>query len=153
VKTRSALSCVSVFVTVAAPALLALSTVVLRSADSIPAHIAGRFRDATGFERSASGQYFVFDRRSQIVFGVDADRQGAWEIVHIGSEPGRIINPVAFASEPSGTFVVADAPNNQERIQIFTPAGFRTGGFVLPGKSRARVSLVFPCGRATRRVR
>jgi hypothetical protein len=109
--------------------------------DSIPVHIAGRFRDPTGFERSASGQYFVFDRRSQIVFGIDADRQSAWEIVHIGSEPGRIINPVAFASEPSGTFVVADAPNNQERIQIFTPAGFRIGGFLLPGRTRARVVL------------
>ena len=127
-KTRSSLSCVSVVVTaiVATPALLALSTEVLRSVDSIPAHVAGRFRDATGFERSSSGEYFVFDRRSQIVFGIDAERRSAWEIVHIGSEPGRIINPVAFASEPSGTFVVADAPNNQERIQIFTPAGFRT---------------------------
>jgi hypothetical protein len=126
---------------VAAPALLALSTGVLRSVDSIPVHIAGRFRDAAGFERAASGQYFVFDRRSQIVFGIDADRQSAWEIVHIGSEPGRIINPVAFASEPAGTFVVADAPNNQERIQIFTPAGFRIGGFLLTGRARARVVL------------
>jgi hypothetical protein len=120
---------------------LALSTGVLQSVDSIPAHLAGRFRDATGFERSASGQYFVFDRRSQIVFGIDAERQSTWEIVHIGNEPGRIINPVAFASEPSGTFVVADAPNNQERIQIFTPAGFRIGGFLLPGRARARVVL------------
>jgi hypothetical protein len=143
VKTRSSLSCVSVFVTavVATPVLLALNAGVLRSVDSIPAHVAGRFRDAAGFERSASGQYFVFDRRSQIVFGIDADHQSAWEIVHIGSEPGRIINPVAFASEPAGTFVVADAPNNQERIQIFTPAGFRIGGFLLPGRTRARVVL------------
>ena len=28
-------------------------------------------------------------------------------------------------SSPNGTFVVADAPNNRERIQIFTPAGLR----------------------------
>jgi hypothetical protein len=126
---------------VLAPAVLALNTGVLHSVDSIPAHLAGRFRDAVGFERSKSGQYFVFDRRSQIVFGIDADRQSAWEIVHIGNEPGRIINPVAFASEPSGTFAVADAPNNQERIQIFTPAGFRIGGFLLPGHARARVVL------------
>jgi hypothetical protein len=143
VKTSSFLSCISVFITAvaAAPALLALNTAVLRSVDSIPAHLAGRFRDATGFERSASGQYFVFDRRGQIVFGIDANRQSVWEIVHIGSEPGRIIDPVAFATEPSGTFVVADTPNNQERIQVFTPAGFRIGGFVLPGRTRARVVL------------
>jgi len=121
--------------------LLALRADVLESIDAIPAHLAGRFRDVAGFERSASGQYFVFDRRSQIVFGIDDRHSSAWEIVHIGSEPGRIINPVAFAVDASGTFVVADAPNNQERIQVFTPAGFRIGGFLLPGRMRARVVL------------
>ncbi len=120
---------------------LALGPDVLRSVDAIPAHIAGRFRDPSGFERAASGQYFVFDRRSQIVFGVDERGESAWEIVHIGNEPGRILNPFAFAVAPDGTFAVADAPNNQERIQIFTPAGFRIGGFTLPGKPRARVAL------------
>src|SRR4029077_635165 len=114
---------------------------VVRSVDAIPASVAGRFRDPSGFERSSSGQYFVFDRRSQIVYGVDARGESAWEIVHIGNEPGRILNPFAFAVSADGTFAVADAPNNQERIQIFTPAGFRTGGFTLPGKPRARVVL------------
>ena len=120
---------------------LAIGPDVVRSIDAIPAHVAGRFRDPAGFERSASGQYFVFDRRNQIVYGVDARGEDAWEIVHIGNEPGRILNPFAFAVAPDGTFAVADAPNNQERIQIFSPAGFRTGGFTLPGKPRARVSL------------
>jgi hypothetical protein len=120
---------------------LALGPDVIRSVDAIPAHIAGRFRDPSGFERASSGQYFVFDRRSQIVYGVDERGGSAWEIVHIGNEPGRILNPFAFAVAPNGTFAVADAPNNQERIQIFTPAGFRTGGFTLPGKPRARVVL------------
>jgi hypothetical protein len=114
---------------------------MVRSVDAIPAHIAGRFRDPFGFERSASGEYFVFDRRSQIVWGVDPRGDSAWEIVHIGNEPGRILNPFAFAVAPDGTFAVGDAPNNQERIQIFTPAGFRIGGFTLPGKPRARIAL------------
>ena len=121
--------------------VLAIGPDVVRSIDAIPAHVAGQFRDPFGFERSASGQYFVFDRRSQIVYGVDARGEHAWEIVHIGNEPGRLLNPFAFAVAPDGTFAVADAPNNQERIQIFSPAGFRTGGFTLPGKPRARVSL------------
>jgi hypothetical protein len=121
--------------------VLAIGPDVVRSIDAIPAHVAGQFRDPFGFERSASGQYFVFDRRSQIVYGVDSRGEQAWEIVHIGNEPGRILNPFAFAVAPDGTFAVADAPNNQERIQIFSPAGFRTGGFTLPGKPRARVSL------------
>jgi hypothetical protein len=124
------------------PALLyALRADTLQSVDAIPAHLAGRFRDPVGFERSRSGQYFIFDRRSQIVYGIDDRRASTWEIVHIGNEPGRIINPVAFAVEPSGTFVVADAPDNRERIQVFTPAGFRIGGFLLPGRMRARVVL------------
>jgi hypothetical protein len=126
---------------VASLVVLALGPEVLRSVDAIPAHVAGQFRDPFGFERSASGQYFVFDRRSQIVFGVDGRGESAWEIVHIGSEPGRILNPFAFAVAPDGTFAVGDAPNNQERIQIFTPAGFRIGGFTLPGKPRARITL------------
>ncbi len=126
---------------VIAPALSALTAGVLRSVDAIPAHIAGRFRDPAGFERSASGQYFVFDRRSQIVYGIDERHSSVWEIVHIGNEPGRILNPVAFAVEPSGTFAVADAPDNQERIQVFSAAGFRVGGFLLPGRRRARVVL------------
>jgi hypothetical protein len=121
--------------------VLALGPDVVRSVDAIPAGVAGRFRDPAGFERSSSGQYFVFDRRSQIVYGVDARGESVWEIVHIGNEPGRILNPFAFAVSANGSFAVADAPNNQERIQIFTPAGFRTGGFTLPGKPRARVVL------------
>jgi hypothetical protein len=36
---------------------------------------------------------------------------------------------------------VADAPNNRERIQIFTPAGFRIGGFLLPGRLKTRVVI------------
>jgi len=129
------------FLAAASLVVLALGPDVLRSVDAIPAHVAGRFRDPFGFERSASGQYFVFDRRSQIVFGVDERGDSAWEIVHIGNEPGRILNPFAFAAAPDGTFAVADAPDNVERIQIFTPAGFRIGGFTLPGRPRARVVL------------
>jgi hypothetical protein len=120
---------------------LAIGPDVVRSVDAIPAAVAGRFRDPKGFERSSSGQYFVFDRRSQIVYGVDARGAAAWEIVHIGNEPGRILNPFAFAVAANGSFAVADAPGNQERIQIFSPAGFRVGGFMLAGKPRARVVL------------
>jgi hypothetical protein len=121
--------------------LLALGPDVVRSVDAIPAHVAGRFRDPAAFERSASGQYFVFDRRSQIVYGVDARGETFWEVVHIGNEPGRLLNPFAFAVAGDGSFAVADSPGNQERIQIFTPAGFRIGGFTLPGRPRARVVL------------
>jgi len=122
-----------------APSLAAIKPDVLRSVGAVPAHVAGRFREPVGFQQSASGQYFVFDRRAHRVFGVDAEQSSSWEIIQIGAEEGRIIEPTAFAVEPNGTFVVADAPNGRERIQIFTPAGFRIGGFLLPGRMRPRV--------------
>ena len=122
-----------------APAVHGLPTDTLRSVRAVPAHVAGRFRNPAGFQQSASGQYFVFDRRSHVVFGLDEAQESAWEIVHIGAEEGRIIDPTAFSVEPGGSFAVADAPHNRERVQIFSPAGFRTGGFMLPGRAQPRV--------------
>jgi hypothetical protein len=124
-----------------AAVLNALAPDILRSSGAVPAHIAGQFRQPVGFQQSSSGQYFVFDRRAHTVYGLDAQQSSAWEIVTIGGESGRIIDPTAFAVEPNGTFVVADAPNGRERIQIFTPAGFRIGGFLLPGRLKARVVI------------
>jgi hypothetical protein len=119
----------------------ALKPDVLRSSGAVPPHIAGKFREPIGFQQSASGQYFVFDRRAHVVHGLDAQQASSWEIVHIGGEEGRIIDPTAFAVAPNGTFAVADAPNNRERIQIFTPVGFRIGGFLLPGRLKTRVVM------------
>jgi hypothetical protein len=119
----------------------ALAPEVLRSSGAVPAYVAGQFRAPAGFQQSASGQYFVFDRRAHTVYGLDAQLSSAWTIVTIGGESGKIIDPTAFAVEPNGSFVVADAPNNRERIQIFTPAGFRIGGFMLPGRLKTRVMI------------
>src|SRR3954452_6246554 len=119
----------------------ALTPEVLRSTGAVPAYVAGQFREPAGFQQSSSGQYFVFDRRGHTVYGVDAQQSSAWQIVMIGGESGKIIDPTAFAVEPNGTFIVADAPNNRERIQIFSPAGFRIGGFLLPGRLKARVVI------------
>ena len=121
--------------------LSALTPEVLRSTGAVPAHIAGQFREPAGFQQSASGQYFVFDRRGHTVYGLDAEQSGVAKIVTIGGESGKIIDPTAFSVEPNGTFIVADAPNNRERIQIFSSAGFRIGGFVLPGRLKQRVVI------------
>jgi len=61
--------------------------------------------------------------------------------VQIGFEEGRILQPSAFASAPDGSFVVADAPNAVERVQIFRPDGVKVGGFGLPGRNAARITL------------
>lgn len=114
---------------------------VLQSTGGVPAHLAGPFREPAGFQQSASGQYFVFDRRAHAVYGLDAALTTSWEIIKIGAEPGRIIDPTAFSVAPDGTFVVADTPGGVERIQIFTPVGFPIGGFSLPGRATARISI------------
>ena len=77
--------------------LAARPAAVLRSTSAIPPEISGKFRDAAAFAQSASGQYYVFDRRAHAVYGVDQRQTRTWEIVQIGEEPGRIIDPTAFS--------------------------------------------------------
>src|SRR5256885_15640595 len=123
------------------PQLAALRPDILQSTGAIPASIAGRFGGAAGFQQSASGQSFVFDRRAHAVFGIDEGQTSSWEVVRIGAEPGRIIDPTAFSVARDGTFVVADAPGGLERIQVFNAVGFPIGGLSLPGRAIARISL------------
>ena len=113
----------------------------LRAVSALPVEIVGEFREPLGFERLASGQELVFDRRGHAVYGVTADRSASRKLVAIGGEDGRVIEPTAFDAEPNGTFVVADAPNGRERVQIFTSDGVRAGGFTLPGRATPRVTL------------
>jgi hypothetical protein len=119
----------------------AIEPVEIRAVSAVPAHLAGQFRRAAGFQQSAPGQYFVFDRASHAIYGIDERQTTAWEIVRIGPEPGRIIDPTAFSVEPGGSIAVADAPNNRERVQFFASDGRAIGGFTLPGRSKARVTL------------
>ena len=75
------------------------------------------------------------------MFGIDEAREGSWQIVQVGHEEGRLLQPGAFDAEPGGTFVVTDAPNGRERLQFFGPAGARLSGFSLPGRMAARITV------------
>lgn len=113
---------------------------VLRSTGGVPAHIAGMFREPVGFQQTDSGQYFVFDRRAHAVYTIADD--AAKKVVDIGAEPGRVIDPTAFDLDPSnGSFVVADAPRRQPRVQVFTADGRRFSGFTLPEREKPRLTL------------
>ena len=114
---------------------------VLRSVSAIPPQIVGEFEEPVAFQQAASGQYFVFDRRGHTVYGIDEKRTAAWKLIQIGSETGRVIEPGAFDLASNGTFAVADAPRGIERIQVFGPGGNVIGGFTLPGRSDARVTV------------
>jgi DNA-binding beta-propeller fold protein YncE len=115
---------------------------VLRSVGSVPPEIVGVFDDPVAFQQALSGQYFVLDRRGHTVYGIDAARTTSWKIVQIGQESGRIIEPSGFDLEPTqSTFVVADAPEGRERVQIFGSGGRLLGGFTLPGRAEMRVVI------------
>jgi DNA-binding beta-propeller fold protein YncE len=111
----------------------ALQVETLRSVGGLPAHVAGRFNELSVCRQTRDGTFLVFDRRSQTVFSVAPSADGPREIVQIGAEPGRILQPYAFDVTPDGTFVVADTPSNRSRVQLFLPSGSRLGGFSLPG--------------------
>jgi len=124
-----------------AASVAAVGPDLLVSVRAVPPEIAGRIREARGFQQSAFGKLFVFDRRGHTVYGIDEQQTSMWEIVQIGAEPGRILDPTAFSVAPDGSFVVADAPGNRERIQIFGPAGNRLGGFLLASSARPRLTF------------
>lgn len=115
---------------------------VLRSIDGLPAEIVGVFDEPVAFQQAQSGQYFVLDRRGHTVYGIDAAKTTSWKIVQIGQETGRIIEPTAFDLEPvMATFVIADAPEGRERVQVFASGGRLLGGFSLPGRATMRVVI------------
>ena len=96
---------------------------VLRSIGGLPAHIAGAFRGAdrlpAGRHRRCTSSSIAAATRSTR----STDGGPAQKIVEIGAEAGRVLDPTRVRLDPrDGSFVVADAPNSRERIQIFTPA-------------------------------
>jgi len=113
---------------------------VLRSTGAIPAHIAESFSRPMAYQQTDAGQSFVFDRRAHAVYTIMGDT--AKRVIEVGAEPGRVIDPTAFAIDPSdGTFVIADAPLRRQRIQVFTASGSRMSGFTLQTREIARVTL------------
>ena len=113
---------------------------VLRSIGGLPAHIAGSFLRPVGFQQSDSGLYYVFDRRGHTVYTIANDT--ATRIMEVGAEPGRVLDPTAFDIDPrDGSFVIADAPFRQQRIQAFAASGSQLGGFTIPGRDLPRLTL------------
>jgi hypothetical protein len=132
---------IAVLLALGAHSRAAIQVDVLRSVGGLPAHVAGLFDEAAAFEQAASGYYFVFDRRGHAVYMVDPERTSAKKVVEVGEEEGRIIQPAGFALAANGSFVVADVPRGQERIQIFGPAALRTGGFFIAGRAVPQLIL------------
>jgi hypothetical protein len=108
---------------------------------ALPAHIAGSFEELTSCQQAATGEYFIFDRRAHSVYVAPAGLDAARKLIEIGAEQGRVLDPTAFDLAPDGTFLVADAPGGNPRVQIFLASGSTLRGFRLPGRPIARVRL------------
>ena len=114
---------------------------VLRSVGGLPPHITGLFEEPIAFQQVANGYYFVFDRRAHAIYMIDPDRMKARKVVDIGQEEGRIIQPSGFDTTAEGSFVVADVPRGQERLQIFGPGALRSGGFFIAGRATPQIVI------------
>jgi hypothetical protein len=117
------------------------SVVTLKSIGGLPPETCNVFREPIGLQQSASGTYYVFDRRDHAVYSVPPNGRGPVKIVDVGGEGGRLLEPTAFDIAANGTFAVADAPRGQERLQVFDSSGKWLAGFFLPGRAQTRVSV------------
>jgi hypothetical protein len=112
-----------------------------RATGSLPAHVAAAFDEMAACHLSPAGEYLIFDRRAHAVYSFSNGAAGPKRIVQIGSETGRIIRPTAFDSAADGSFVVADAPEDRQRVQFFTAAGTTLGGFTMPSRGVPQITL------------
>jgi len=114
---------------------------VLRSIGGLPPHIVGLFREPIGFAQLTDGGYLVLDRRAHTVTRIDQGRTTVEGVIDIGFEEGRILTPSALSVAANDRFAVADAPNQYERIQYFTPRGALEAGFYLDTRVAARLAI------------
>jgi hypothetical protein len=112
-----------------------------RAVGGLAAHLAASFEEIAACQLSASGDYVIFDRRAHAVYTVGRGADAPKRIVQIGSESGRIIRPTAFDSATDGSFVIADAPGDRQRVQFFFPTGATLGGFTMPGAGVPQITL------------
>ena len=109
----------------------------IHSMSGLPASLVGKFREPVNFQQGPNGNYYVFDRRANSVYHIGSSHK-LTQIVDIGPEDNRLLNASSFDLGPEGRFVVSDAPNGRERVQIFESNGTRIGGFFLPGRVKPK---------------
>jgi hypothetical protein len=123
----------------APPSVVAVE--VLTPTSALPAHLAGQFGEPIGFVQATTGEYLVLDRRAHTVYRVDAKQTTVTQVLQIGFEEGRVLEPGVLAVSRDDIFAVADAPNGLERIQYFDLKGLFLGGFYLQGRQAPRISV------------
>jgi hypothetical protein len=129
-----------VLASVLAP-IAAVPVETLKSVGALPAHLAGSIEEITACEQGPDGEFYIFDRRLHSVFAASPGANAIRTIIQIGAEPGRVLRPTAFDLADDETFVVADAPGNRGRVQVFYRSGASLGGFWLPVRDAPLIVL------------
>ena len=111
---------------------------LLQSDSAMPPHLTGRLREPFGCAQASTGEYVVLDRRGHSVFAVNSARTDMRQVVSIGQELGKLLEPGVLSLAGNDIFAVADGPGGYERIQYFGLDGTRIGGFYLPRRTGAR---------------
>ncbi len=107
----------------------------------MPPHLAGKLREPFGCAVASTGEYVVLDRRGHSVFAVNAARTDMRQVVSIGQELGKLLEPGVLSLAGNDIFAVADGPGGYERIQYFGLDGTRVGGFYLPRRIGTRFTV------------
>ena len=114
---------------------------VLRARRAVPPDVTAGLAEAAGFAQVAVGQYVVLDRRGHTLFALAPDWTTKRPIVQIGFEPGRLLQPFGFDVDPQGRLILGDAPDNLERVQVFSATGSRESGFTLRRRAGPRLDV------------
>jgi hypothetical protein len=133
--------CVVLALVIAASGATLLDVQERRAIGALAAHIAAGFDEIAACQLTPAGEFIVFDRRAHAVFTIPHGADAPKKIVEIGAEPGRIISPIAFDSAADGSFVIADTPRDQQRVQFFLPNGTAIGGFTMPARGAPQITI------------
>jgi hypothetical protein len=133
--------CVVLALVIAASGATRIDVQERRAIGALAAHIAAGFDEIAACQLTPAGEFIVFDRRAHAVFTIPHGADAPKKIVEIGAEPGRIISPIAFDSAADGSFVIADTPRDQQRVQFFLPNGTAIGGFTMPARGAPQITI------------
>jgi hypothetical protein len=133
--------CVVLALVIAASGATRIDVQERRAIGALAAHIAAGFDEIAACQLTPAGEFIVFDRRAHAVFTIAHGADAPKKIVEIGAEPGRIISPIAFDSAADGSFVIADTPRDQQRVQFFLQNGTAIGGFTMPARGAPQITI------------
>jgi hypothetical protein len=119
-----------------------IETTLLNAVGGLPAHLVAGLYEPIGFVETAKGEFILLDRRAHMVYAVNAAKTKVREVLKVGFEQGRVLEPGILSLGSDDVFAVSDAPGGLERIQYFNTDGLWIGGFYLDQRTKIAPRLV-----------